>query len=94
MSDPYDQLVPGGDPPVKPIKPQLQPQENDMNSKPMIRSKTMWVNIITAVAGVLTALGGSELIQDNPQMAGVAATVIAVVNVFLRFMTTEKVTIK
>ena len=88
MSDPYDQLVPGGgvtDPPVKPTKP--QPQENDMNGKPMIRSKTFWVNVITAVAGVLTTLGGSELIQDNPQMAGITATVIAVVNVFLRLVT-------
>lgn len=84
MSDPYDQLVPG--------KP--QPQENDMNSKPMIRSKTMWVNIITAIAGVVTALGGTELIQDNPQMAGIAATVIAVVNVVLRLMTSQKVTLK
>ncbi len=58
-----------------------------MNGKPMIRSKTFWVNVITAVAGVLTTLGGSELIQDNPQMAGITATVIAVVNVFLRLVT-------
>lgn len=94
MSDPYDQLVSGGvtDTPVKLTKP--QPQENDMNSKPIFRSKTFWINIITAVAGVLTTLGGSELIQNNPQMAGIAATVIGVVNVFLRLVTTQKVTIK
>ncbi len=94
MSDPYDQLVPGGgvtDPPVKPTKP--QPQENDMNGKSMFRSKTFWINAITAVAGVLTTLGGSELIQDNPQVAGIAATVIGVVNVILRLVTKEPVSI-
>lgn len=88
MNDPYDQLVPGGNP------TKSQSQENNMNGKPIFKSKTFWVNIITAIAGVLTTVGGSDLIQDNPQMAGIAATVMGVVNIFLRFMTTEKVTIK
>ncbi len=65
-----------------------------MNGKPITRSKTFWVNLATAVAGVLATLGGSELIQDNPQMAGIFATVIGVVNVLLRLVTSEKVTVK
>lgn len=85
MNNPYDQLVPGGNP------TKSQSQENNMNGKPMIRSKTFWVNIITAIAGILTTVGGSDLIQDNPQMAGIAATVMGVVNIFLRFVTKEPV---
>lgn len=84
MADsPYDALVPDS-----------QPQETNMNGKPITRSKTFWVNFITAIAGVITTLGGSELIQENPQYAGIAATVIGVVNVILRLVTTEKVTVK
>jgi hypothetical protein len=62
-----------------------------MNGKSIAKSKTFWVNLATAVAGVLITLGGSDLIQDNPQMAGIFATVIGVTNVLLRLVTSEPV---
>jgi hypothetical protein len=85
MTSPYDELVP------KHIDFVL-PKESDMNGKPLLRSKTFWINLITVVAGILTSVGGSELIQDNPQVVGVMATVIGVVNVLLRLITKEPVT--
>jgi len=81
MADPYDDLLP-------------TPWENDMNSKPITSSKTFWINLVTAAAGAITAIGGSELIQDNPQMAGIAATVLGVVNIILRLVTKQSVTVK
>ncbi len=81
MGSPYDNLLP-------------TPQENDVNSKPITSSKTFWVNLVTAVAGAITAIGGSELIQDNPQMVGIAATVMGIVNIILRLVTKAPVTVK
>lgn len=94
MTSPYDNLVPGDgetdtSPPVKPTEPQQQ--EQPMNGKPIVKSKTFWVNLATAVAGVLATLGGSDLIQENPQVAGIFATVIGVANVLLRLVTKEPV---
>ncbi len=86
-TSPYDALVP--DSPVT----EPERQENNMNSKPIRKSKTFWVNLITAIAGVATSIGGSEIIQANPEYAGYAATVLGVVNIFLRFITTKKVTV-
>lgn len=65
-----------------------------MNSKPIIKSKTFWVNIITALVGVVTVLGGSDLIKDNPQIAGIGATALGVLNVILRLITVSPVSIK
>ena len=100
-NNPYEDLVPGdgvpgdgvpgGTTPVTPAKP--SEKEPNMNGKPIIKSKTFWVNLATAVAGVLATLGGSELIQDNPQVAGIFATVIGVANVLLRLVTKEPVSI-
>jgi hypothetical protein len=77
----YDELIP-------------KKSELTMNSKPITKSKTFWVNLATAVAGVVTTLAGSNLIQDNPQLAGIAATVLGVVNILLRLVTTTSVTVK
>lgn len=94
MTSPYDDLLPDGgvtDPTVKPTEP--QETENNMNGKPLVKSKTFWVNMLTAVAGILTTLGGSELIQDNPKLVGIFAAVIGVANVLLRLVTKEPVSV-
>ncbi len=100
MTSPYDKLVPehidfvlpkDGEPTqVEPTDP--QPKEPDMNGKPLLRSKTFWVNLITAVAGILTTVGGSEFIQDKPEVVGIMATIVGVVNVLLRLVTKDPVT--
>lgn len=84
MNDsPYDDLVPS----------EPKPKENDMNGKSVIKSKTMWVNVFSAVTAIIATLGGSDIIQQNPQVAGYAATALALANVFLRLMTKEPVSI-
>jgi len=95
-NDPYSYLVPDdGATDLNPSDTSIdpQPQETPMNGKSIVKSKTFWINLATAVAGVLATLGGSDLVQENPQMAGVFTTVIGVVNVLLRLVTSEKVTI-
>lgn len=83
---PYDELVPDDG------SPEIQPQEKAMVGKRLRNSKTFWINLITAIAGVAAAVGGSDLIQQNPQYAGIAATVLGVVNIFMRFITKDPVT--
>ena len=80
-ASPYDELVP-------------KPRENEMNGKPLTKSKTFWANLITAAVGILIAVAGSDIIQQNPEYAGYAATAIAVMNVILRLMTKEPVILK
>lgn len=83
-ASPYDDLVPNDKP---------EPGENNMNPKPLIKSKTFWANLITAAVGILVAVAGSDIIQQNPEYAGYAATAIAVMNVILRLMTKSPVTL-
>ena len=95
MSSPYDDLVPGNDNSAnpEPTHTELQSQETNMG-KSIFKSKTMWINVLTALAGVIAAVGGSEVIQANPEYAGYAATAIGIMNIFLRFITKEPVKIK
>ena len=79
MPNPYDDLI---------------DNEETMNNKPIVKSRTFWVNVLTAAVGVLTTLGGSELIQDNPQVAGIFVTIIGIANVLLRVVTKTAVTMK
>ena len=90
MSSPYNNLTPGNGnstaPKSNPAKP--QPSETNMG-KSIFKSRTMWINVITAVAGIVAAVAGSDMIQANPEYAGYAATALSVVNLVLRFITKE-----
>lgn len=81
---PYDGLVPQPE--------STKPQEKDM-SKSIFKSKTFWANLLTAVAGIAASVGGSDLIQANPEWAAMAATLIGVLNIGLRFVTKSPVTL-
>jgi hypothetical protein len=61
--------------------------------KPLIESRTFWVNVATAAVAVIVTLGGTDLIQNNPQVAGFFAAVIPVVNVLLRLITKDPVSV-
>ena len=78
-NSPYDELTPHRDTP--------EPQETPMSPKPIVKSKTFWINMITIIAGLVTTVGGSDMIQNNPEYAGIAAAIIGVVNIAMRFMT-------
>jgi hypothetical protein len=85
MTDsPYDDMVPEA-------QTESNQEEITMETKSIFQSKTFWINAITAVAGILTTIGGSDLIQQNPQAAGVMAIVIGVANVLLRLVTKQPV---
>ncbi len=64
-----------------------------MNSKPLVKSKTFWVNLVSTAVALITTISGSELIQENPQLTGIAAVALAVGNILLRLVTKEPVTI-
>jgi len=82
-NSPYDELTPHRDTP--------EPQESPMPAKPIIKSKTFWINLITIIAGIITTVGGSDMIQANPEYAGIAAAILGVVNIAMRFLTKEPV---
>lgn len=86
MSSPYDDL---GDVVPEP-KPEPKPEEKPV-AKPITKSKTFWVNLLAGAASVITLLTNSDLLADNPEIAGIGGAVLAVINVVLRFVTKEPV---
>ena len=59
-----------------------------MESKPFWQSKTFWVNAIAGVAMVVQSVTGHEILDMEIQ-----ATILAVVNIIIRFITHGKVTL-
>lgn len=57
-----------------------------MEAKKPWQSKTLWVNLLLAVAAFIPAV--SSVVKESPDMAGL---VITMVNVILRFVTKDKI---
>ena len=55
------------------------------------RSKTIWVNTVTFLIGVVSFLAGQEFIADYPQVATWFAIVLGLLNIALRFLTDQPV---
>ena len=58
-----------------------------MDSKNWWKSKTIWVNVISAGIAVVTAAAGTDLVQTHPQAAAIAGAALAGLNIALRFIT-------
>jgi hypothetical protein len=58
------------------------------DSKPWYQSKTVWVNVISAIIAIVMALAGQDFIKNNPQLVSLAVLVLAVLNAVLRWVTT------
>lgn len=58
------------------------------DKKPWYRSRTLWVNVPSAVAAMLLALNGHDLIRESPQVAAITASLLFWLNSYLRVVTT------
>jgi hypothetical protein len=50
------------------------------------KSKTVWVNVVAVLAGVVGYVAGQDLIQDNTQFIAVLVAMQGGLNVVLRFI--------
>jgi len=55
--------------------------------KKIWQSRTIWVNAVTLLAGVIGFIAGHELIADNASLVSLLVAVQGGVNVLLRFLT-------
>ncbi len=54
-------------------------------------SKTLLVNLLVIVGGILAVLNGSEWVMSNPQIATAVVPLLGGINMILRFFTTEAI---
>jgi len=65
-----------------------------METKSIFASKTFWANLGLAFISVATALQGTELIAQNPALVAAIGVGVGIVNVLLRLVTSNRVSIK
>lgn len=59
--------------------------------KSLFASKTVWVNVIVLAAGIVSAIAGSELIAEYPQLVAGFVAAQSALNVVLRLITTKPI---
>lgn len=70
------------------------PDYSSISPKPAVKSKTVWLNVLATVAGLVVSLGNTDVVQENPEWAAIAGTAVAVANIVLRFVTKEPLKVK
>jgi len=61
--------------------------------KGLLRSKTFWANLLGGVVSVGAVLVESPFVMSNPQLVAYFATGMAVLNVMLRLVSSDEVTV-
>jgi len=54
-------------------------------------SKTLWVNLLTLLAGLLGYLLGQDLVQEYPALVSVFVAIQGFVNIILRLVTSKAI---
>lgn len=55
--------------------------------KPWYKSKTIWLNTLTAAVATLVTLGDQSIISDSPTASGIVLGAVSVLNIALRIIT-------
>lgn len=90
MSSPYDDLVPE---PAPETQPEPTKPLEVIDVKSIFKSKTIWTNLVAGAVAVVTHLADSDLVADNPELAMYFGTGLAVLNLLLRLVTKEPVSV-
>lgn len=64
-----------------------------MYPKSIWLSKTFWFGLLTTAAGILAVLADNEIIQQHPKLAAGIVTAIGVINMLLRMVTDQPVSV-
>lgn len=59
--------------------------------KPLLASKTFWVNLITTIVAVLTLIAGQEWIAEYPKVTAAIGVALGLLNIVLRIVTVDAV---
>ena len=62
-----------------------------MDEKPSLKSKRQWLNALTLIAAVGLALAGTDLIKEHPAALSWIVAIVAVANVVLNLISTDKI---
>lgn len=61
--------------------------------KSIFQSKTIWVNMFAGLSTIITMVINSDIILQHPEFAAYGTTALAVINLILRLITKEPVSI-
>ncbi len=59
--------------------------------KKWYKSRTMVVNLLTLVIGVVAVFEGTDWIMANPSLAAMVVSVLGVLNIYLRLNTSKAI---
>lgn len=59
--------------------------------KSILKSKTVWVNMLLLAAGVVGFVAGHDVIAEYPQVVAILAAVQGGLNIVLRLVTTQPI---
>jgi hypothetical protein len=62
-----------------------------METKSVLASKTVWLNILVVAAGVVGYVAGHEVIADNTALVGILVAVQGGLNIVLRLFTSKPI---